>query len=60
MGVERVSDRILMAKFRGNPAMTVIVAYAPTEAADDTTKDEYFGKLRATLDSVPCHNSLLS
>ena len=57
-GVERVSDRILIAKFRGNPAMTVIVAYAPTESADDTTKDEYFGKLRTALDSVPLHDFL--
>ena len=58
IGVDRVSDRILKAKFRGNPAMTVIVSYTPTEFANDTTKDDYFGKLRATLDSVPQHDFL--
>ena len=29
IGVERISDRIMKADFRGNPAMTIIVAYAP-------------------------------
>ena len=38
--------------------MTVIVAYAPTEAADNTTKNEYFGKLLTALDSVPLHDVL--
>ena len=38
--------------------MTVIVAYAPTECAEDTAKDKYFGKLRSTLDSVPLHDFL--
>ncbi len=27
---EEISDRILMAHFKGNPAITIIVAYAPT------------------------------
>ena len=58
VSVERVSDRILKAQFRGNPSMTIIVAYAPTESADDAIKDQYFEQLRVTLDSVPLHDFL--
>ena len=39
IGVERISDRIMRADFRRNPAMTILVAYAPTEAAEESVKD---------------------
>lgn len=58
IGVERISDRIMKADFRGNPAMTIVVAYAPTEAAEEHIKDTYFGQLRSTLEAVPPHNFL--
>ena len=58
IGVERISDRIMKADFRGNPAMTIVVAYAPTEEAEETVKDTYFGQLRSTLEAVPAHNFL--
>ena len=58
IGVERISDRIMRADFRGNPAMTIVVAYAPTEAAEEFDKDTYFGQLRSTLEAVPPHNLL--
>ena len=58
IGVERISDRIMKADFRGNPAMTIVVAYAPTEAAEESIKDTYFGQLRSTLETVPPHNFL--
>ena len=58
IGVERLSDRIIKARFRGNPAMTIIVAYAPTEAANDQAKDTYFNQLRTAIESVPHHDFL--
>ena len=58
IGVERISNRIMKADFRGNPAMTIIVAYAPTEAAEEPVKDTYFQQLRSTLEAVPPHNFL--
>ena len=58
IGVERISDRIMRADFRGNPAMTILVAYAPTEAAEESVKDAYFSQLRTTLEAVPPHNFL--
>ena len=58
IGVERISDRIMRADFRGNPAMTILVAYAPTEAAEESVKDTYFSQLRTTLEAVPPHNFL--
>ena len=58
ISVERISNRIMKAKFQGNPAMSIIVAYAPTEAADDPTKDTYFNQLRSTIEGVPLHDFL--
>ena len=58
IGVERISNRIMKANFRGNPAMTIVVAYAPTEPAEESVKDTYFCQLRSTLESVPPHNFL--
>ena len=58
IGVERLSDRLIKAQFRGNPAMTIIVAYSPTESADEKEKDAYFSQLRAAIDNVPLHDFL--
>jgi len=58
IGVERISDRIMRADFRGSPAMTILVAYAPTEAAEESVKDTYFSQLCTTLEAVPPHNFL--
>ena len=58
ISVERLSDRIIKARFRGNPAMTVIVAYAPTENATEDDKDIYYNHLRAAIEDVPLHNFL--
>ncbi|XP_035664112.1 uncharacterized protein LOC118407702 [Branchiostoma floridae] len=58
ISVERISDRIIKVQLRGNPAVTVIVAYAPTEAADDCSKDTYYSQLRQTVEGVAPHDFL--
>ena len=58
ISVERLSDRILKAQFRGNPAMTVIVAYAPTEAAEEEDKVAYYNQLRTAIEGVAPHDFL--
>ena len=49
ISVERLSDRILKAQFRGNPALTSIVAYDPTEAADVKCKTAYYSQLHSAF-----------
>jgi hypothetical protein len=57
LGWQPVSDRILMARFRHRfGKMSVIVAYAPTEDADDDVKEEYYNQLEAISAAVPPHD----
>ena len=59
IGVDRISSRIIKASFQGNRALTVIVAYAPCEYADNIDKNYFYNKLRGTIESVPRHNFLV-
>ena len=53
---QKVSDRILVAAFEGNPTLNVIAAYAPTNLAETGIKDAFFDQLRKTIDSFPPHD----
>ena len=48
----------MKAQIRGNPAMTIIVAYAPTEIAKEKEKDAYSYQQRSAIKSVPLHDFL--
>ena len=55
-----VSDRLLSARFSHRHGhLTVIVAYAPTEAASDFEKDEFYGSLAMLSTSVSAHDQLI-
>ena len=58
LAVERVSKRIIKASFQGNPALTVIVAYTPTEGDGDENKVNFYRNFRKSLESVAQHNFL--
>jgi hypothetical protein len=47
----KISNRIMMVHFKGNPAKTIIIAYAPTEDKSDTEKDTFYEDLQR---SDPC------
>ena len=53
------TDRILIANFQGNPAVTVIVNYCPTNVAEEAIVEEHYCNLRRAIDSIPAHNVLL-
>ena len=58
MDVKRISKRILIAEFDGNPKTTVIVVYAPTNCAELSDVEEFYSDLKSTLNDVPAHNFL--
>ena len=57
-GVNRISDRVMKTSFIGNPALTVLMAYAPTEAAEDDMKTSLYRQLRSAVENVSAHNFL--
>ena len=56
LDAKRITDRILKVEFDGNPKTTVLVIYAPTNAADQCTVEELYKNLRNTLQDIPAHN----
>ena len=51
---EAVSSRIITARFKSTARnITVINAYAPTNLADDDTKDQFYEQLQGVINSVP-------
>ena len=58
LDVKKISKRIMVAVFDGNPKTTVIVIYSPTNTADIGEVEEFYRDLRNTLRDVPAHNFL--
>ena len=56
---DKVSDRIIKVYFEGNPMVTFIAAYAPTENADQASKDKFYQDLSNAISSEPPHNILI-
>jgi len=55
--VNKISDRIIVATFAGNPETTVIVVYSPTNVRAHTEAvDEFYKQLRNAIDDIPPHD----
>ena len=57
--VRSFSDRILLVSFDGNPALTAISAYSPTECAEQVVAEQFHEVLRGAVHEVPAHNVLV-
>ena len=53
------SDRILVVNVSGNPAVTTIITYCPTECATMEDAEMHYNMLKQAIHSVPSHNVLL-
>ena len=52
--------RFLKARFNSKFCkLSVVTCYAPTEEADDTSKDEFYEQLQAIIGEIPAHDMLL-
>ena len=51
------NECIITAHFSGNPAISAIVHYSPTEGSD--TAEEHYNNLVTAISAVPKHNVLL-
>ena len=57
--VEKISPRIMVATFNGNPKTTVICCYSPTNVTDETEVENFYADLSSVTRQVPKHNILL-
>ena len=57
--VQKISSRIIVANFAGNPATTVICCYSPTNCADNSEVIQFYDDLRQTTKKTPRHNVLV-
>ena len=58
--IKSYGSRILLVSFDGNPRLTVIVAYSPTEAATDDEAEDSHNNLRSVARDVPAHHLLVT
>ena len=57
---EPISDRLLRARFDSRYCkMTILQCYAPTNEAEDETKDDWYEQLQSAVSKVPQHDMLL-
>ena len=55
----KISHRIMVATFHGNPKLSFITAHAPHGGYPLKTREEFFDKLAETIHSIPLHNILI-
>ncbi|KAK2718062.1 hypothetical protein QYM36_006751 [Artemia franciscana] len=52
-----INERIITARFAGkNAKLTLVACYAPTNDADDVTKDSFYNILQAVAKDIPSHD----
>ena len=55
-----VNERLMSARFRGKYTnLSIIVCYAPTNDADQNTKEIFYNQLQDTKDKCPKHDVIL-
>ena len=57
--VEKISPRIMVATFNGNPQTTVICCYSPTNVSDVTEVEKFYTDLSSVTRQLPKHNILI-
>ena len=58
LSVEKINSRIILLHINGNPRLSTICCYSPTNCSSEEDKDEFYRKLSQTIDSLPLHNML--
>ncbi|CAF0980581.1 unnamed protein product [Brachionus calyciflorus] len=57
--VDKVTERIIIAHFDGNPQLTIVACYAPTNLASKNAKETFYQDLKNTLAKIPPHNIVI-
>ena len=54
--IEKISSRIVIANFSGNPSTTIISCYSPTNVADENDVIHFYEQLSSLVRYIPKHN----
>ena len=57
--IKSYGNRVLTVSFDGEPRLTVIIVYSPTEAATEEDAEDFHNTLRQAAADVPAHHLLL-
>ena len=57
--IERIKPRMMTATFNGNPRITIISCYSPTNVSEETELYAFYDELSSLVRSIPKHNLLV-
>ena len=57
--IEKITSRILVATFHGNPEPTLISCYSPANIAYEQEVIDFYDDLSSLIRSIPKHNVLI-
>ena len=58
--IKSYGSRVLTISYNGNPRLTTITAYSPTEAAPAEEAEDFHNTLRQAMADVPAHHLLIT
>ena len=57
--IEEIQPRMMAATFNGNPRVTIISCYSPTNVSEETKLVTFYDELSSLVRSIPKHNMLV-
>ena len=57
--IKSISQRILSITFDGNPKLTIITVYSPTEGTNTEAAENFHDDLRTAINQIPAHNFVM-
>ena len=57
--VRKISDRIIIADFKGNPKSSIISCYSPHSGYDEEDIEQFYTQMRSLVLTIPTHSFIL-
>ena len=59
LNIEKISSRIIISTFDGNPKTSVICCYSPTNVSEESEVEKFYYDLASVVRQIPKHNFLI-
>ena len=57
--IEKIKPRMIVATFNGDPRVTIISCYSPSNLSEETELIAFYDQLSSLVCSIPKHNVLV-